>query len=324
MALLQQNPAAVLQNGRLNLVTQSIPPVVADTALVEAKIGELLTTAVLLHAFDPINNEAVDVSIVPDIWGTWLSLTANEAGQLSWELAEAEMSGFLQGQLGQLGEGRFVEMGEVETAVKHTITNGINSNNLVRTRIYHAPTLHTVQAGETLSSIGYNYGIPYPWIQQANPDVASGLSIGQAITIPSPDDLIPFPVVENKRIIVSISQQRVWAYENGVLKWEWAGSTGIANSPTSPGTFQIQTHEVEAYAGNWDLHMPYFMGIYQPVPTADFMNGFHGFPTRDGYNLLWTGDLGHPVTYGCVLVSTENAEKLFGWAEQGVIVEIQR
>ena len=70
--------------------------------------------------------------------------------------------------------------------------------------------------------------------------------------------------------------------------------------------------------------MPYFMGIYQPVPTADFMNGFHGFPTRDGYTLLWTGDLGRPVTYGCVLVSTENAEQLFGWAEQGVIVEIQR
>jgi lipoprotein-anchoring transpeptidase ErfK/SrfK len=65
------------------------------------------------------------------------------------------------------------------------------------------------------------------------------------------------------------------------------------------------------------------MGIYRPVPTSDFMNGFHGFPTRSGRELLWTGDLGHEVTYGCVLLSSENADLLFNWAEEGVVVEIQ-
>ncbi|MFN2137341.1 MAG: L,D-transpeptidase, partial [Candidatus Promineifilaceae bacterium] len=59
-------------------------------------------------------------------------------------------------------------------------------------------------------------------------------------------------------------------------------------------------------------------------PTSDFMNGFHGFPTRDGFNLLWTGDLGHPVTYGCILLSSENAQQLYDWADEGVVVEIQR
>jgi lipoprotein-anchoring transpeptidase ErfK/SrfK len=69
--------------------------------------------------------------------------------------------------------------------------------------------------------------------------------------------------------------------------------------------------------------MPNFMGIYRPVPTADFMNGFHGFPTRNGSTLLWTGDLGHQVTYGCVLLSSENASLLYDWAEEGVVVEVQ-
>ncbi len=69
--------------------------------------------------------------------------------------------------------------------------------------------------------------------------------------------------------------------------------------------------------------MPYFMGIYRPVPTVDFMNGFHGFPTRDGATLLWTSSLGSPVTFGCILLSTENAEVLFSWAEAGVVVEIR-
>jgi lipoprotein-anchoring transpeptidase ErfK/SrfK len=68
--------------------------------------------------------------------------------------------------------------------------------------------------------------------------------------------------------------------------------------------------------------MPNFMGIYQPAPNVEFMNGFHGFPTRDGANLLWTNNLGTPVTYGCILLSNENAAQLYEWAEQGVIVEI--
>jgi lipoprotein-anchoring transpeptidase ErfK/SrfK len=116
----------------------------------------------------------------------------------------------------------------------------------------------------------------------------------------------------------------MWAYENGAVKWEWPVSTGITSSPAAPGIFQIQSHDLNAYAANWDLWMPHFMGIYRPVPTSDFMNGFHGFPTRNGSTLLWTDDLGHRVTYGCILISSDNAITLYDWAEEGVVVEIQK
>ena len=56
----------------------------------------------------------------------------------------------------------------------------------------------------------------------------------------------------------------------------------------------------------------------------DFMNGFHGFPTRGDKQLLWTNSLGHPVTFGCILLSNDNAKKLYDWADQGVIVEIRK
>ena len=127
-----------------------------------------------------------------------------------------------------------------------------------------------------------------------------------------------------KRIVVSISQQRIRVYENGGLKWDWAASTGIASSPTSPGIFQIQSHEENAYAANWNLWMPDFMGVYRPVPDSDFMNGFHGFPTRGGSQLLWTNSLGTRVTYGCILISNDNVALLYPWAQDGVVVEIQR
>ncbi|HLA44624.1 MAG TPA: L,D-transpeptidase, partial [Aggregatilineales bacterium] len=123
--------------------------------------------------------------------------------------------------------------------------------------------------------------------------------------------------MRHKRIVLSINNQEMWAYENGQLKWNWTISTGISRSPTSPGIFQIQSHEINAYASQWNLYMPHFMGVYQPGPGADVMNGFHGFPTdASGGYLLWTSNLGRPATYGCILLSLENAEVLYNWAEE--------
>jgi lipoprotein-anchoring transpeptidase ErfK/SrfK len=188
-------------------------------------------------------------------------------------------------------------------------------------RVYHHDTQHIVQPGETIISIAWDYGVPYPWIQQANPGV-DNLSVGQSITVPSADNFFDYPVVPNKRVVVSISQQRTQVYENGQLKWDWVASTGINSSPTWPGVYQIISHVPNAYAANWNLYMPNFMGVYRPIPGLDFTNGFHGFPTRGGSQLLWTNNLGTRVTYGCILLSSDNAQLLYHWAEEGVVVEI--
>jgi LysM repeat protein len=220
-----------------------------------------------------------------------------------------------------LGGNRFVDSEKALVAVEGAVMDGVQP---ARLRVYHSPGHYTVRPGETLSSISTVVGIPYPWIEQANPGVSDSLRVGQVLAIPSPDVLLPLPVVENKRIVVSLSQQRMWAYQDGALLWEWSVSTGIASSPTTPGVFQVQSHNPNAYAASWDLWMPHFIGIYRPVPTSDFMNGFHGFPTRDGATLLWTGNLGYPVTYGCILLGNEGAPRLYQWAEEGVVVEIRQ
>jgi lipoprotein-anchoring transpeptidase ErfK/SrfK len=235
-------------------------------------------------------------------------------------LKRDETRAYLSAQAEMLGADRRLALDEAVTAVRDAVQ--AQSEN-VHIRVYHNQRHHIVQPGETLSSIAYHCGIPYPWIQAANPGIGDSLSVGQAVTIPSPDVLLPLPVVERKRLVVSLSEQKLWAYEDGALKWEWPVSTGIDSSPTAPGVFQIQTHEPNAYASRWNLWMPYFMGIYRPVPSSDFMNGFHGFPTRGSSTLLWTGDLGHPVTYGCILLSTDNATALYEWAEAGVVVEVR-
>ncbi len=319
---LLQDPTQVIEDGRLPLATRVINPQFMDVSELASEARRLLSKQVTLRAFDPIRNEYGEWVVKPSTWQSWLSLVVSpqDADPFTWVVDEAAAQKAMTNQWPWLGEGRYLDAGAVVPQLIEVVTSGRTGADA---RVYHQPQQHTVRPGESFASIGYYYGIPYPWIQQANPNL-DALSVGDTVTIPSPDDMLPLPVVENKRIVVSISEQRAWAYEDGELLWEWPISTGINTSPTSPGIFQIQSHEQEAYAANWDLYMPSFMGVYRPVPGLDFMNGFHGFPTRDGATLLWTSDLGTPVTYGCILLSSENAATLFNWAEEGVVVEVQR
>jgi len=240
--------------------------------------------------------------------------------QLTWSADEAAVAAFLREKSDSFGDERYVDLRVAVPAVVEAFTS---RQTEVRLRVHHGEREHVVQPGETLSSIAFNYGMPYPWIQAANPGTGDALFVGDRLRIPSPDVFLPLPVVENKRILVSLSRQRVQVYENGQLKWDLPASTGLPSSPTSPGVFQIQSHEELAYASIWDLYMPWFMGVYRVAPGQDFMNGFHGFPSRDRRQFLWERNLGSPITYGCILISTENAKKLYDWAEEGVVVEIR-
>ncbi len=322
LTYLMQNPTEVIKTGRLPLATRPVAAQITDADVLVSEAQRYLSKGVVMRAHDPIRNETAEWEIRPSAWQEWLSLvvTPGDSDPYSWMVDERKAQQYLATEWSWLGEERYLDASEVVPEMTGVITSGRTG---LDARVYHQPLQHIARPGESFSSIGYNYGVPYPWIEQANPTISS-LAVGDTVTIPSPDDMLPLPVVRDKRIVVSLSQQRVKVYEEGALIWDWPASTGISSSPTSPGIFQVQSHSQEAYASNWDLNMPHFMGIYRPVPESDFMNGFHGFPNRDGYNLLWTGDLGRPVTYGCILLSSENAQRLYGWAEEGVIVEIQR
>ena len=152
---------------------------------------------------------------------------------------------------------------DLDGAVEDVVAAAVGQRWDVFVRVYTYPSQHIVQFGETLASIARDHGFPYPWLQQVNPNVGSALRPGQVVNIPSPDVLLSLPVVLGKRIVISISQQRMWAYEWEALKWAWTVSTGIESSPTSPGVFQVQSHDINAYAASWDLWMPYFIGIYR-------------------------------------------------------------
>ena len=322
IADLEQHAAQVLADGRLALTVVPLSPRIAELHAAADQARQILANGVTVRLYDPVTDQKLTWEITPEEIGATLALVAAGNPGASWSVDEEKLKALLRRKAeASLRAGQYVQLQEALPRLAGTI---MGPREEVKLRVYHEAREHLVKPGETLAGIADDYGIPYPWIQQANPGLGDNLRSGQKIIIPSQDEMIPLPPVEHKRIIVSIQEQKLWAYENGKLKWEWVISTGIPSSPTSPGVFQVQARDPYAYATNWDLWMPWFVGFYRPVPTSDFMNGFHGFPKRGGTQLLWTNSLGRPVTFGCVLTSTENAKLLYDWAEDGVIVEVRR
>jgi len=316
MAAITEN--SELSDGVLDLTMTVIQPTLTDATPILAQAQALLANPLAVRVYDPVSGDIVEWVQSPQNWATWLTASAT-GGQLSLAADPISVRAFLDDQSRTLNGTQYLNLDEATAQIQAAIQAGDTRPTI---RIYHNDRTHTVRSGESIISIAWDYGVPYPWVQQANPGV-DVLSVGQTLTIPSPDNFMPFAVVPDKRIVVNISQQNVKVYENGNLKWDWVASTGIQNSPTWPGVYQVISHVPNAYAANWNLHMPNFMGVYQPVPSADFTNGFHGFPTRGGGQLLWENSLGTRVTYGCILLSNQNVQLLYDWAETGVIVEIQ-
>jgi tetratricopeptide (TPR) repeat protein len=136
--------------------------------------------------------------------------------------------------------------------------------------------------------------------------------------VPTPT---PTPVPNPQRIVVDVSEQRMYVYEGDNLLWDWVTSTGEPGRDTAYGQFAVQSKIPVAYASTWNLDMPYWLGIYWSGPLE---NGIHALPIQraTGYK-LWDGFLGQRVSYGCVILSDENAKTLYDWVKIGTPVTIQ-
>jgi LysM repeat protein len=318
---LQSDPARVGARGRIEAATRVLPAERRDVTLAAAEANRVLARSVTVRAYDPVRDRSVTLELGPERWRALVRPSVAADGQgVSWTVDMAPDAAPIHLAEADWRHGEFLAPHEVAASVARALGQGAP---VAEVPVRHAPLRHTVQPGETVAGIARQHGMPYPYILAANPGLGPDVWPGQDVIVPSVDVFLPLPVVEGKRIVVDLARQELRAWEGGEVRWQWPVSTGIASSPTSPGVFQVQTHEERAYASNWDLWMPDFVGIYRPLPESSFMNGFHGFPTRDGVNLMWTGDLGRPATYGCILVSSDNARLLYEWAEAGVVVEIR-
>jgi len=150
--------------------------------------------------------------------------------------------------------------------------------------------------------------------------VAMELVDPAAVRVQNPQDSAPVPSTGGgKYILVDISEQHMYVYEGDALIYSFVASTGI-NNGTRIGTFAVQSKIPNAYGATWDIWMPNWLGIYW---SGGLENGIHALPILPNGATLWEGYLGSPVSYGCVVLGTYEAQLLYEWAEIGTPVEIQ-
>jgi LysM repeat protein len=316
LALLTANPGAALADGRVPLSLVAVAPAVGDVSAILADAERLLALPLVIEVYDPITDARTTLTPTRSEMAGWLGV--DDSAVVPAIIVDVDRIRDTVNAIDRdLGEGRSVNAVESAALIQAAMGAGGKATLIVE----HAPTTYVVQPGDTLIRVSWAVGMPYWRILEANPGLdQDNLSVGQTLTIPSQNDLLPLPVVPDKRIRVSISDQRMWLYEDGAEVANFVISTGIDRSPTQPGIFQVQTFDEYAYASIWDLYMPDFIGIYEAWPG--FMNGFHGLPTLSSGNILWADVLGSPASYGCIILTLENSQQLWDWSEPGVVVEI--
>ena len=185
---------------------------------------------------------------------------------------------------------------------------------------------HVVQRGERLASIAASYGVSWPAVARAN-NLADPNHIyaGQTLIIPAADDgqgiyvqpdswapaAAPPTITTGKQIVVDLSDQRVYAYENGQLLRNVLVSTGLWGTPTVQGDYRIYV--------KYDSQLMSGPGYYLPgVPYVMYF--YKGYSLHGTY---WHNNFGQPMSHGCVNMPTPEAQWFYNWAEIGTPVRVQ-
>jgi lipoprotein-anchoring transpeptidase ErfK/SrfK len=122
---------------------------------------------------------------------------------------------------------------------------------------------------------------------------------------------------EEQRIEVDVSQQRLYAFEYGILRNSFLISSGLNNAtPIGVHTLLAKVPLVnyawsygEGNPNNYDLGwVPYNLRFYPHVYI-------HYAP--------WHNNFGHQMSRGCVNVNDHNSRWLYAWATVGTPIEIQ-
>jgi len=158
-----------------------------------------------------------------------------------------------------------------------------------------------------------------------------GYTIASNSTIaPQPHDGAPSAM--GQVILISVSQQWMWVYDNHTLVYATAVTTGRPNLNTPIGTFHIENKASNLiFRSSWGESSPYY---YAPehVNYALYFKGtgyyIHDAPWRHyfgpGTQLphLNPDDSFETGSHGCVNISTTAGAWLYQWAHVGATVTI--
>jgi len=192
-----------------------------------------------------------------------------------------------------------------------------------------APTSYTVQPGEHLAQIARRFNVNWTNIAQENGLTdPNQIFAGQVLNIPDSNLVADLGIVEapaqpvynappptlfvGKQVVVDLSDQRLFAYDNGVLLRAVTVSTGLPGTPTVLGDYNVYVKygaQTMSGPGYYLPDVPYVMYFYQ------------GYALHGTY---WHNNFGQPMSHGCVNMPTTESEWFFNnFVEVGTPVHVQ-
>ena len=172
--------------------------------------------------------------------------------------------------------------------------------------------IHTVQSGETLSSIARRFGTTVASIIAANSIVNPDfIWVGQRLVIPVCDlpalTVTPSPSAD-KWIDVNLSTQTLLAYQGSTPVLQTLISSGTIQHPSPVGTYYVYLKLISQ-----DMSGP---GYYLPdVPYVMYF--YSGYAIHGTY---WHSNFGQPMSHGCINLPIPEAGWIYEWALMGTPV----
>jgi len=143
--------------------------------------------------------------------------------------------------------------------------------------------------------------------------IAEPLPVAEPVPIFEPAPVVPPPATNlllahqpaypgEKWIEVNVTTQQVTAWEGDVPVMNFVTSTGLPNTPTVLGEYNVY----------WKLESTLMSGPGYYLPDVPYTMYFYaGYALHGTY---WHENFGQPMSHGCVNLETGNAQQLFEWA----------
>jgi lipoprotein-anchoring transpeptidase ErfK/SrfK len=136
---------------------------------------------------------------------------------------------------------------------------------------------------------------------------------------PARDTTVPADSGEGRRVVFSQSRQRVWLIgAKGKVQRTYLVSGSVYDN-LDPGSYQVYSRSEQAWGIDDSGTMKYFVRFAQGDRAAI---GFHDIPVDDGKPVQTLGELGTPLSHGCIRQKEGDAIALWEFAPIGTDVVV--
>ncbi|MFE1665482.1 L,D-transpeptidase family protein [Microbacterium sp. P02] len=264
--------------------TPTVVPASASTDAVTATATQLNT---ILDTAGFYVGEERTVPIDRAVAASWITLSTGDDGTYSYDVDEAAIQ---------------PSVDALAAAINRDPVNGTEITDT------QGKVLRTITAGADGRTVGDTSGVAAAYAAQ--------LAEGNGV-FATPVTVVPAQVTKTSRnIVVNLSEQRTYLYENGQVIDSFLISSGKAGFSSHTGNFRITAKLTSQNMGNQDLTKA--PNYYTPnVPDVMYYNGDEAL-----HGAYWHNNFGNVMSHGCINMPLDKAANVFDWAPMGTEVTV--